>query len=122
MLTGKFSWLSDNVVAILIAQGQYSPSINHQSMADIPVVARIATSGSLTGKTVSVNTVDAGNYLFTNITGPPIAAVVLAYSTGTDISSPLICYLDQVTGLPYVPSTGTVQVSWSAGTNGIFAL
>jgi len=123
LLTGQFDWTTDNVVAILIATGQYEPSINHATLLDIPAAARVAVSGILTGKTVSVNVVDADDYLYTTVSGPPVNAVILAVSNVSEATSPLICYLDDaVLGLPITPSAGPIQLTWSNGAAKVFAL
>lgn len=123
MLTGSFNWPADPVVAILIAQGQYTPSINHTTLLDVPHSARVAISAGLTGKVVNVNVVDADDYLFTYVSGPPVNAVILAVDTGNDATSALICYLDQaVVGIPFAPATSPVQITWDNGPGKIFAL
>lgn len=122
MLAGQFNWLTDPVVAVLIAAGKYTPSVNHASLLDIPVSARVATSDVLTGKSIQVNVVDADDYLYTSVSGLPVAAVVLAVNSGVPATSWLICYLDQVSGLPFSPGGGPIQLTWSNETGKIFAL
>jgi hypothetical protein len=123
MLSGQFNWLSDSIVAILVASGKYTPSVNHASLLDLPVTARVATSDVLTGRTVVNNVVDADDYLFSNVSGPQVAAVVLAVNSGTEATSWLIAYLDKgVSGLPFNPSDGPAQLAWDNGANKIFAL
>lgn len=123
MLTGQFDWLTDPVVAILIAEGQYTPSINHSTMLDVPPSARVALSAVLTGRTVNVNVVDADDYLYTYVSGPRVNAVLLVVNTGLDATSSLICYLDTaVTGIPFNPAASPVQITWDSGPGKIFAL
>ena len=123
MLTAQFDWTGDDVVAILIATGQYVPSVNHTSLLDVPVSARVATSDVLTGRTVSVNVVDADNYLYAYVAGPQVASVLLVSKGTNDATSWLICHLDEtVVGLPFAPAAGPVQLTWNDGPNKIFAL
>ena len=123
MLTGQFNWLTDPVIAILIAEGQYTPSINHTTMLDVPHSARVALSTILTGRSVNVNVVDADDYLYTYVSGPRVNAVLLAVNTGLDATSSLICYLDTaVTGIPFNPAASPVQITWDNGPGKIFAL
>jgi hypothetical protein len=123
MLTGQFDWTTDPVCAILIAQGQYTPSINHQTLLDVPNSARVATSEVLTGKTVAGNVVDADDYLFSFVAGPPCQGVILCVNTGTDATSSLICFLDEaVSGIPYSPASAPVQLNWDNGPHKIFSL
>ena len=123
MLTSQFNWPGDPIVAILIATGQYTPSINHTTLLDVPHSARVAVSAVLTGKVVDVNVVDADDYLFTYVSGPPVNAVILAVNTGFDATSLLICYLDQaVAGIPFNPAASPVQLTWDNGPSKIFSL
>lgn len=123
MLTGQFNWTGDDVVVVLIATGQYVPSINHTSLLDVPASARVATSDVLTGRTVDVNVVDADDYLYTYVAGPQVDSVLLVSKGTNDATSWLICHLDEtVVGLPFAPSAGPVQLTWNDGPNKIFAL
>jgi len=123
MLTKQFGWTTDNVRAILLATGQYTPSVNHATLLDVPASARVATSDVLTGRTVSVNVVDADDYLYTSVAGPPVDALILVAVGTNDATSWLICHLDDaVTGIPFNPSASPVQITWSNGANKIFAL
>jgi hypothetical protein len=123
MLTAQFDWTTDPISVILVAQGQYTPSINHQTLLDVPASARVATSAVLTGKTVVGNVVDADDYLFSFVSGPPCQGVILCSNTGNDATSPLICFLDEaVKGIPYTPTSAPVQLIWDNGPYRIFAL
>ena len=123
LLTGQFDWTGDNVVAILVATGLYEPSVNHATLLDVPASARVATSEILTGRTVAVNVVDADDYLYTDVSGPPVNAVLLVSYGTNDATSYLICHLDDaVTGIPFNPAAAPVQLTWSNGPSKIFAL
>jgi len=123
MLTGQFDWTTGNIAIILVATGQYTPSINHQTLLDVPASARVATSSILTGKTVDVNVVDADDYLFTYVAGLPVDSVLLVDFGTNDANSWLICHLDEaVTGIPFDPAASPVSIVWSNGSNKIFAL
>ena len=123
MLTGRFDWVNDPVAVVLIATGQYEPSVNHATLLDIPVSARVAISGTLSGRSVSGNVVDADDYLFASVSGPTVGSAILVVDSGTAASSWLLCHLDEaLTGIPFNPTTGTVQLTWDNGLNKIFAL
>ena len=96
MLTGQFNWTTDDVVAVLVATGLYEPSVNHATLLDVPASARVATSDILTGRTVAVNVVDADDYLYTNVSGPPVNAILLVSNGSNDATSYLICHLDRL--------------------------
>ncbi len=123
MLTGEFDWVNDPVSIVLIATGQYDPSVNHATLLDVPASARVAVSGTLSGRNVNGNVVDANDYSFTSVTGPQVNAVILFVNSGTEATSHLICHLDDaVAGVPFSPSSGPVNLAWSNGASKIFAL
>lgn len=123
MLTGAFNWTTDPIAVILIAAGQYTPSVNHVSLLDVPASARVALSGVLTGKSVDVNVVDADDYLFTSVSGPPVDSVLFVVNSGVDATSWLICHLDAaIAGIPFNPSGSDLLLAWDNGPSRIFAL
>lgn len=122
-MDGSLNWLTDPIVCVLVGTLNYTLSKAHASLADIPVAARIAVSGTLTGRTVVDGVADANDVSFGTTYGNPVNAVVLCSSTGTDLSSYLIAYLDQsVAGLPLNPDGSPITLVWSSGSNKIFAL
>ena len=115
--------MTDPVVAVLVGTQEYTYSAAHASMMDIPVTARIAASGTLTGRSATNGVADADDASFGTVIGNPAQAVVLAVDTGTDATSFLIAYLDQAgTTLPVNPDGSSISVTWSNGANRIFAL
>lgn len=98
--------------------------VNDQFLSSIPALARVATSGALTTKTVTGGTFDADDVVFSLVTGAQSEAVVLYVDTGSAATSTLICYLDStaVTGIPVTPGGGDIDIVWDNGTNKIFTL
>lgn len=122
-LSSAINWLSDPVICVLISTGNYTYSSAHASLADVPMAARIAASGTLANRTALLGVADADDVTFGTTFGNVINAVILCSNTGTDISSPLIAYLDQaLSGLPLNPNGNPITVVWSNGSAGIFAL
>ncbi|GAA1073951.1 hypothetical protein [Tsukamurella spumae] len=123
LLTGAISWTSDNIKAVLVDTGAYTPSVTtNQFLTDIPSAARIATSGSLTGKSATDGVADAADITFPLATGPSVEAIVLYKDTGSPSSSRLIAYIDAAQGLPITPNGGDIVVQWSNSANRIIAL
>ena len=117
------NWLSDNIKAVLVDQGQYTINLaTHAFLSDIPAGARIATSANLTTKTNVGGVLDADDVVFTAVTGVQSEYVILYKDTGTAGTSQLICCIDTATGLPVTPSGGNITVSWDNGANKIFKL
>jgi len=123
MLQGEIDWLTDPIVAVLIGTESYTYSPNHASFADVAVAARVAVSGTLTGRTVSDSAVvDADDVTFSAVLGDPANALMLVKYTGSDAASPLIAYLDEAVGLPVTPTGADIKVTWSNGSTKIFVL
>ncbi len=122
-LTGQINWSGDNIKAVLVDLGNYSPNFaTDVYLSSIPVIARIATSGNLAGKTVTGGIADANDVTFTSVTGASCEALVLYMDSGSAATSPLLVYIDTATGLPITPNGGNIIVQWSNAAGKIFKL
>lgn len=122
-LEGGIAWLTDNIKAILIDTGTYTPNFTtDQFRSDIPGGAQVSTSPNFTSKTSTAGVADADDITFTAVPATSVEAVVLFQDTGTAATSRLIAYLDSVTGLPATTNGGDVIIQWSNGPNKIFKL
>jgi hypothetical protein len=122
-LKGEISWNTNNIKAVLVDTGLYTPNlVTDQFLSSIAAGARVATSANLTGKTTAAGVADADDVTFTAVTGASIEAVVLYQDTGSPATSRLIGYIDTATGLPVTPSGGDITVVWDSGANRIFKL
>jgi len=122
-LSGSLNWLTDPVVCVLVGTSNYTFSAAHASLADVPAAARIAVSGTLTGRSATLGVADAADITFGPVTGGNVNAIILCSNSGTDLTSPLIAYLDQAfSGLPLVPNGSPVAITWDNGQSKIFAL
>ena len=116
-------WDTDTIKVVLVDVGAYTVNLaTHQYLSDIASGARIATSGALTGKTVAAGVADAADVTLAAVTGVSVEALVIYKDTGSAATSPLIAYLDTVTGLPFTPSGSDVTIMWDDGANKIFKL
>lgn len=122
-LAGGIDWDTDLIKAVLVDAADYTVNLTaHQFLSDIPVVARVATSAALTGKTVVNGVADAEDLTFPAVSGDPAEALVIYQDTGTAGTSRLIAYIDTATGLPVTPNGGDINVAWDNGPNKIFKL
>jgi hypothetical protein len=122
-LDGSIDWDSDDIRVILIDTDDYTVNLaTHDNLDDIPAAARVATSGALTGKTVTDGVADADDVTFSSVTGDQSEALVIYKHTGTESTSRLIAYIDSATGLPVTPNGGDITVQWDNGVNKIFKL
>ena len=92
---GSIDWVNDDIRALLIDTGEYTPNFStDDNLDDIPSGGRVGTAVALTGKTNTLGVLDADDVTFTSITGDSIEAFVLYLHTGTESTSKLIAYFD----------------------------
>lgn len=122
-LTTGLNLLTSTVREVLVDLADYTPSLStHSFLSDIPVAARVATSGPLTSKTAVAGVFDAADPTFPGATGDQAEAVVGYIDTGNAATSQLVWFLDTVTGLPVTPNTGDINHAFDNGVNKIFKL
>lgn len=122
-LNGDIDWLNDDIRVILVDLADYTQNLaTHDFLDDVPVGARVATSGSLTSKTSTAGVADAADVTWPLVTGDQSEAIVLYKHTGTESTSNLIAFIDTATGLPVTPNGGDITVQWDNGSNKIFKL
>jgi hypothetical protein len=122
-LDGSIDWDTDDIRVVLVDAADYTVSIDtHDNLDDIDAGARVAVSGSLANKSVTLGVADADDVTLSSVTGDVSEALVIYKHTGTDSTSRLIAYIDTATGLPVTPTGGDITISWSDGANKIFKL
>lgn len=84
---------------------------------------RIGTDQTLGAKTVAGGVFDAGDPTWTAVTaGDTSEGVVVYKDTGVAGTSPLLLYIDTITGFPLATNGGDITVQWDNGTYKIFSL
>lgn len=122
-LAGDIDWAADNIKCVLVDHGTDTPvPATDQYLSDIAAGARVATSGNLSGKTVTDGVADAADVTFSAVSGASCESIVIYKDTGDPATSPLIAYIDTATGLPVTPNGGDITVQWDSGANKIFKL
>jgi len=121
MMTKQLDLLNDPVLGVLVSAG-YVASQNHASLADIPPSCRVAFTGTLENRTVAGGVYNAYPATATAVFGDDVTAIVLTSYSGTDISSPLIAFLDQSPDLPANPTGGDLILNWDTTLYKIFAI
>ncbi len=111
---------SSNLKVVLVDTGTYTFSSSHDNLDDVDSGARVATSGNLSGKSVTNGVFDADDVTFTSVPNTSIEAMYIFYDSGTESTSTLIAYFDSATGLPITVNSSDIVVQWHA--SGIFAL
>lgn len=122
-LKGEIAWQTADIREVLVDLADYTPSLStHQFLSSIPVIGRVATSASLTGKTTAAGVADANDPVFVGATGDQSEAIVGYVHTGVDTTARLIYFIDVATGLPVTPNTGDINHVFSNGADRIFRL
>ncbi|MCZ4544914.1 hypothetical protein BS618_07475 [Rhodococcus erythropolis] len=122
-LDGSIVLTTNNIKAVLVDTSTYTPNLaTHANLSDIPTPARVATSGNLSGKSVTNGVFDADDLTFAALGGASVEAIVLYKDTGTASTSRLIHYMDAGTGLPFTPNGGDLNLAWSNAANKIFKI
>jgi len=124
-LDGSIDWDTDDIRAILVDAADYTVDLNlHDNLDDVPSAARVATSTSFTGKTVTDGVADAADITFTSVTGDVAEEIIIYQHTGVESTSRLIANIDTDAGgaISVTPNGGDINVAWDSGANKIFKL
>ena len=106
---------TDNIKCVLVDGADYTPNkATDQFLSDIPVAARVATSGNLTGKTITGRVIDADDVVLSSVTGDESEYVVVYQDTGVESTSRLLIFVDTATGLPVTPDGTDITIRWNA--------
>jgi len=113
------STLNGTVKVALIDTGTYTYNAVHNMLDDISGV--VGTAQTLASKTYTNGYFDAGDAVFSAVSGATVEALIIYIDTGTPSTSRLVAYLDTgFTGLPVTPNGGDITVQWDAA--GIFRI
>lgn len=124
-LGGDVAFDSDDIRVVLVDSG-YSFSTAHDFLDDVGAGARVATSGALTGKSITDGVADAADVTFASLpAGDTITGVIVYQHTGTESTSRLLAWYDtkaDTTAISVATNGGDVVVQWSDGSNKMFKL
>lgn len=81
------------------------------------------TPQTLASKTITDGVFDAADVTFTAVAaGTTLEGVVIYKDTGVAGTSPLLAYIDTITGFPLATNGGDITIQWDNGTYKIFSL
>lgn len=121
-LGGDIDMASDTV-KMLLCSASYSANMSTDEFHDdIPGGSIVATSGALSGKSITNGVFDASDVIFTAVSGSQVTQIPFYIDSGVSATSPLICRFDVATGLPVTPNGGDISVVFDNGSNKIFVL
>lgn len=122
-LGAQIDWVADTIKAHLM-KDTYVPNFSTNDYRD-DISAHIASTVTLTGKTITGGLFDANNISFVAVTaGLDCDAVVFSKEGGTDATSPLLLYIDdaEITNFPVTTAGGDVDVTLPDTAYKVFSL
>jgi hypothetical protein len=120
ILGAQINFATDAITVALVSDS-YTYSAAHEFLSEVGTL--VGTPVALTGKATTGGVFDAADPSFGALApGNTVKALALFKDTGNPTTSPLIAYLDEVTGLPFATNGGEVSVPWSNGPYKILSL
>ena len=120
MLKGEVNFATDNIAAALIPS-TYTFSDAHEFLSSAGTL--VGTKQALAGKSTTGGVFGADNVGFGAVAaGSTTKGVVLFKDTGNPATSPLLIYLDEVTGFPMSTNGASIDIEWPTGAAKILSL
>ncbi|MDD2711293.1 MAG: hypothetical protein PHU77_00095 [Simplicispira sp.] len=120
ILGGQIDLSAHTISAALVPSG-YTYSTTHEFLSDAGTV--VGTPVDLANKSITGGIFDADDLNFGALApGNTVKALVLFKNSGSPSTSPLLCYLDEVTGFSFSTNGGAVLIPWSNGAAKILSL
>lgn len=122
ILSGDIDFSTDSIRAALV-KNTYSVNLStHEFLTDISTYV-LNSAQTLSSKSVTNGVFDAADITYTAVTaGDTALAVVLYKDTGVAGTSPLLAYIDTITGFPLATNGGDITIQWDNGSYKIFSL
>ena len=122
VLSGQINFLADTIVARMVRNNYVQDTVNDEFLSQATPITG-ATNQTLAGKSVANGVFDAEDIAFDSVPAGEVSeGLVLAKWTGNESTSPLIAYIDQISGFPLTTTGGDVLVQWDNGAFKIFSL
>lgn len=122
ILSGAINLSADTIKAMLV-KNTYPQNLTTDEFLSGVSAYRVGTDQALAGKSVAGGKFDANDPTWAAVAaGDTVEAIVIYKDTGVAGTSPLIAYIDQVTGFPWATNGGDVAPTWDNGTAKIVSL
>lgn len=122
MLSGAINFSGDTIKAILVKNTYPQNLATDEFLTDVSAY-RLNADQTLGSKSVTAGVFDAADATWTAVTtGDTSEGVVLYKDTGVAGTSPLLAYIDTITGFPVATNGGDITVQWDNGAYKIFSL
>ena len=121
-LSGSINLVSDTIKVMLVKNTYPQALATDEFVSDISAY-RLNTDQTLGAKSVTGGVFDAGDVTYSAVTaGDTSEGVVIYKDTGSPATSPLLMYIDTITGFPLATNGGDISVQWDNGSYKIFSL
>lgn len=122
ILSGSINFITDTIKVALI-KNDYAQNITTDQYYTVIAASVIGTPITLSTKTVANGIFDAADVTWSAVAaGSTSEGVVIYKDTGSNATSPLIAYIDVITGFPLATNGGDITVQWDNGSFKIFSL
>lgn len=115
---------TDTFVARLV-KNTYAQNLNTDEFLSSVTKITGSTDQTLANTTVALGVFDADDVTFTAVNPAPAEdseGIVIAQWTGVEATSPLLFYIDDITGFPLTTNGGNIPIQWSNGAFKIMTL
>ena len=115
--------LTTNTIKVRLVKNTYAQNLSTDEFISSVTKVTGTTDQTLTGKSVTLGVFDADDVTFTAVpAGETSEGVVIYKDTGVEATSPVLAYIDTITGFPLATSGGNITVQWDNGSYKIFSL
>ena len=121
-LSGAINLITDTIKVALV-KNTYPQNLTTDDFYDDISAYVIGTPQTLAAKSVALGGFDAGDVTYTAVTaGDTLEGVVIYKDTGSAATSPLLIYIDSITGFPLATNGGDITIQWDNGAYKIISL
>lgn len=122
ILSAAINFTSDTIKVALVSDAYAGSLLTDEFYTSISADV-LGTPQTLLTKTITGGVFDAADVTYTAVTAGPISVGVVIYKdTGVAGTSPLLAYIDTISGFPLTLNGGDVTIQWDSGTYKIFSL
>lgn len=122
MLAASINFVSDTIKVALVKNTYPQNLATDEFYSDISAYV-VGTPQTLGSKTTAAGVFDASDATYTAVTaGDTLEGVVIYKDTGVAGTSPLLAYIDTITGFPLATNGGDITIQWDNGAYRVFSL
>lgn len=115
--------LEVDTIKVALVKNDYAQNLSTDEFFSSISASVIGTPQTLASKTVTDGVFDAADVTFTAVAaGSTLEGVVIYKDTGVAGTSPLLAYIDTITGFPLATNGGDITIQWNNGASKILAL